>query len=46
MESFLTSNIQYIKEEPAYKSIKDVKKIILTNALLIKIKLGGSNVDY
>ena len=43
IESFPTSSIPCIEGEPTYKSIKEVEKIIITNASSIESELGGGN---
>ena len=41
IESFPNLTITFVKGEPIYKSIKEVKKQIITNASLIESELGG-----
>ena len=43
IESFPTSSIPHIEGELTYKSIKEVEKIIITNASSIESELGGGN---
>ena len=43
IESFPTSSIPRIEGEPTYKSIKEVEKIIITNASSIESELGGGS---
>ena len=41
IESFSISTIQYIEGELDFKSIKEIEKIIVTNASSIESELGG-----
>jgi len=46
LESFPNQYIARVQGEPSYKSIKQVKKLIIENAAAIHTNLGGGNLGY